>query len=205
MAKQSTDLIVEFNNHIQSIETTRLKMESLLNQGVIQQNEIEQVYSGLFLDVFTYFEGLLEGLFFGLITGDIVHQSANVSSRIPIVCGPIAKEIFFVERSYLEWLPFEKTVKRAKSLLTNGEPFVLVGSDSRNNLQQFLLIRNALAHKSEYAKTKFEQDVIGNSPLTPQEKTPTGFLRSKFRVNPPMTQYELVLSELTSIVQILCT
>lgn len=71
-------------------------------------------------------------------------------------------------------------------------------------IARVVCIRNALAHQSKYAKRKFREEVIGNMPLLPHEKTPTGFLRSAFRANPAQTRYEQLVIDLSTVTRKLC-
>jgi len=204
MPKLATDLATEFTNHLNALKTICLKMERLLTGGHIARNDIEQVYSGLYLDVFTAFEGLLEELFFGLLSGEVTSNSPNIVPTVTTSCGLVARDILLIGKNYLNWLPYNHTIERAKVLFQDGKPFALLSEQNRNNIQRFWYIRNAIAHKSKYSQQKFEQQVIGNLTLTPGERTPAGFLRSKFRTRPTQTQYELVIQELKGISHILC-
>jgi len=88
---------------------------------------------------------------------------------------------------------------------------VLSGPKSRLGAVLFLLLgrarlhllRNAVAHKSDSAKSKFEASIQA-IPLLPQEKTPIGFLRSKPHGVSGLTQYQIAVLDLEAIAQKLC-
>ena len=64
----------KFQNRTSSIESTRNKMEALLNSGAINLKDIEHLYAGLYMELFTEFESLLEELFFGLYNGTYISK-----------------------------------------------------------------------------------------------------------------------------------
>jgi hypothetical protein len=179
-------------------------MENLLVRGEIEIDDIEQVYSGLYLEAFTSFEGLLEDLFFGIVLGDLISSLADVVLRVSVTPPLVTKDILLIGKQYHEWLPYkEQTLERAKVFLQDGFPFNRLDDGNKSSLKRFHRIRNAIAHKSDFSKKKFESEVIGSLALTPREKTPPGFLRSIFR-RPAQTQYEVAIEELKSIALKLC-
>lgn len=202
MPRPCSDLSTNFINHIQSLEATRQKMESLLLNGTISLDDIEQVYTGLYLSVFTEFEGLIEELFFGLLSGDLV--SPNIVCTVPSSNSTTTRQILMIGKDYLDWLPIDKTIVRANVIFQNGEPFTLLTDSHKQKLKQFVHIRHVIAHKSEHAQRQFERHVIGNRTLLPREKTPAGFLRSRFRNSPVQIQYQLVIYELEAMALLLC-
>lgn len=70
MAGKTITLCRQFKFQIQLLEATRQKMEHLYSAGQISEDDIDHVYSGLFLDLFTEFERLIEELFLGLLSGN---------------------------------------------------------------------------------------------------------------------------------------
>ena len=60
----------------------------------------------------------------------------------------------------------------------------------RDNVRDCQRIRNAIAHRSEHAKSLFEREVLGTLPLPQHERTPVGYLRSRLTAYPPETRYE---------------
>lgn len=202
MPTPSTDLANNLTAYIQRLEITRLKMEALLDTGDITRDDIEQVYSGLYLNVFTEFEGLIEELFFGLLSGNVV--SPNCICIVPSANSSFARQILMLGKNYLDWLPYKHTLDRANIIFQNGEPFSLLQDQHKQNLQQYMYIRHVIAHKSEFSRIQFEQKVIGSRVLLPRERTPAGFLRSQFRGSPARIQYELIIQELGAMAQLLC-
>lgn len=204
MAKPATSLANALVGHLRGLEWTRGKMETLLARGVIVRRDIERVYEGLYLDAITSLEKLIEGLFLGLLTGRIVHSSPAVVRRVTFRSDRVARDVVFGGRNYVDWFPYHYTEQRAKAFFRSGIPFTTLDKADKTQLENLLYIRNAIAHRSSYAKRKFEQEVIGLLPLTLRERTPAGFLRSRFRITPIQTRYENLVADIVSIALELC-
>ena len=203
MAKPATSLANALVGHLKALEWTRSKMETLLARDVIVRRDIERVYEGLYLDAITSLENLIEGLFLGLLTGRIVHSS-SVVPRVTFRSDRVARDVVFGGRNYVDWFPYRYTEQRARAFFRSGIPFATLDKAHKTQLKNLLYIRNAIAHKSSYAKRTFEQEVIGSLLLTPRERTPAGFLRSRFRIAPVQTRYENLVADMVSIALELC-
>lgn len=173
-----------------------------MQSGDLVRADVEQVYSGLYLDAITSFEGLIENLFIGLIAGKLESELAEVQPRIHASSNRIARDIVFGGRNYVDWLPYANTEKRAEAFFCNGLPFARLEKPDKKQLEHQSYIRNAVAHKSNHSKRMFEQQVLAGLLLTTREKTPLGFLRS--RITPAQTRYEYLVGELAAIAQKLC-
>jgi len=187
-----------------ALEKTRSKMEILLSAGHIEVADIEQVYGGLYLDIFTEFEVTIENLFLGLLTGSLYSRTYSIRRQVRIQPVSMTRQVIFMGRQYLDWLPYkERTIPRAMQYFDAGKPFTLLTPTQESNLDNYCTIRNALAHKSDSARNKF-QGLIGGLPLLPHQKSPTGYLRSKPYSTPQQTQYEIAVLELANIANALC-
>lgn len=203
MAKLTKRLHEQFEQQLLSIESTRDKMESLFNTRHINKSDIEHVYAGLFMELFTDFESLLEELFFGLLRGTLFTRTYSVIKKANISPTSEIKNIVFNGKSYVNWLPYkEYTLPRAKLYIDAGEPFSKLTNSDILKISNYHFIRNAIAHKSENSLDKFNS-IISTLPLLPSEKTPTGYLRSKPGVV-GQTQFEIAAIELSSLTNILC-
>ena len=112
----------KFISHLNNLDKTRRKMETLLERRVIVSRDIEQVYEGLFMSSITSLENWIENLFIGLLVGKIKHHSSSVVPRVFFNSDRIARDVTFGGLSYLDWLPYKKhTVKRANAFFRNGE------------------------------------------------------------------------------------
>lgn len=189
---------------MQALGNTRSTMETLLQQGQIRQADIEQVYVGLYLDLFTEFEAMLENLFLGLLAGSLYSRSFSVQRQAKIQPVSMTRQVVFMGRQYLNWLPYkDQTIRRAKLYFRDGRPFTSLTGVQESNLDDCCTIRNAIAHKSESAKTRFEELTSG-LPLLPHERSPAGYLRSMPYSTSNQTQYEIAALELANIAKALC-
>lgn len=196
MPTSTNTLFKKLTGHFRYLEETRKKAESLFDKKIIVRRDIEIIYAGLFLDIVTSFEAFIEDLFLNLLVDDTIHPLKSVtakfnfrniaSSRI-IVCGG---------RNYIDWFPYDFTIKRAKIYFKSGKPFTNFDKVEKKYIEEILYIRNALAHRSKYSIRQFDRNVIKDLPLTSKEKTVTGFLRSLYVYSPPQTRYEYYVFQL---------
>ncbi|MBM4066826.1 MAG: hypothetical protein FJ266_14525 [Planctomycetes bacterium] len=198
-------LTLTFRKKVLFLERIRVKFETLLNRGEILNDDIQQAYCGLYLDLFTEFEALLEQLFFGLLEGNYYSSDMLVKKRIKVQPSTMFSEIVFHKRSYLDWLPYsDHTIPRAKLFLDNGYPFTKLSKPQIDRLDDLHKIRNAIAHKSKKAEKDFN-NVIINLTLLPSERKPAGFLRSIPSSAAGNTQYEIASGDLLLYSNLLCT
>jgi Zn-finger domain-containing protein len=124
MAKLTKRLNENFASQLVSIESTRSRMEGLLVSGQISNSDISHVYAGLFMELFTDFEALLEELFFGLLDGNLYTRTYPISKIAKISPTSQIKNIVHGGKAYVNWLPYkEHTLPRAKLYINAGEPF----------------------------------------------------------------------------------
>lgn len=204
MTKLACRLSEQLIKHNNRLEKTRLKMESLLVSRYISFSDIESVYSGLYLSLFNQFEVIIEELFIGLLSGKYYSKTQNIQCMFKIKPIEMTQDVIFGGRNYLDWLPYKDfTITRAKRFFTDGKPFTNINDIQRNNLKDYCVIRNAIAHNSDIAQNNF-QAMISSLPLLPQERTPAGYLRSIPSPSSPQTQFEIASLELESIAHTLC-
>jgi hypothetical protein len=203
MAKLTKRLNENFASQLISIESTRSKMEGLLVSGLISNSDISHVYAGLFMELFTDFEALLEELFFGLLDGKLYTRTYSIAKIAKISPASEIKNIVHGGKPYVNWLPYQDhTLTRAKVYLKAGEPFSRLTKTQIKIITNYHTIRNAIAHKSQNSLDKFNS-IISPLPLLPSEKTPTGYLRSIPHVG-GQTQFEIAAIELKYLTNILC-
>jgi hypothetical protein len=204
MSKAALDLAEDFSRRLKSYESGRKKVEQLLATGLVARSHANLFYEGVFLRSVTSFEGFVEDLFIGLASG---RHSAHYSvvPRATFSSHSIAREIIFAGKSYVDWLPYFHTEKRAETFFRGGHPFSSLDKPERRELERILIIRNAIAHQSAYANSKFQMDVVGTLTLLPSERTPSGFLRSLVGVAPSRTRYEDIAGTLNQLARKLCT
>lgn len=205
MPSPATSLSRTFSGHLRYLEYTRVKMERLLARGELVNRDVNQVYVGLYLEVMTSFEKLIENLFVGLLSGTYTVHARHVVPLVSFRNQRAVHPIIFRERNFLDWLPYDRTEDRARQFFQNGVPFSCLAQQDKELIKQCMYIRNAIVHKSKYSLDRFELHVIGNQNLMSREKVPAGYLRSVFRTGPNQNRYQNVVQEMASIANKLCS
>ncbi|MEA5532896.1 hypothetical protein [Crocosphaera sp. XPORK-15E] len=202
MPKKADSLFENFKEGVKKREMTRAKIEDLLANRILEERDILTVYDGLFLGLFTDFEEFIEKLFYGLLEGKIVIDGRKINQIRKVKISPQSEinSVILGGKQYIDWLPYDRTIERAKIFFHDGKPFTNLNHDQKSNLGYYHKIRNAIAHKSPKAQAEFDK-IIQNSRLLPSQKTPAGYLRSKPRGQE--TQYEIAAAELIQIASIL--
>jgi hypothetical protein len=205
MPRPASALAEDLVGHYKYLEKTRTKMERLFNSSALVRRDIEQVYAGLYLNAVTSFEQFLESLFIGLLAERISPSLDTVVPRVTFRSDRVARDVVHSGRNYVDWLPYSYTEQRAKVFFRGGRPFSLLTPDEKRTIERIMYTRNSIAHQSKYSQMVFESKVLGSLPLAPRERTPTGFLRSRFRTAPVQTRYELYVTEMAAIARKLCS
>jgi hypothetical protein len=205
MPKHSRTLHNEFSNKVQALDATRQSFETAFTTHLISDADIIQGYAGLYLDLFTEFEGLIESLFIGLLSGSITPNNTIIRRKITIKpVSEIESVLFGEKRAYLDWLPYaDHTIKRANIYFYNGKPFTLLNDIEKGKIKTYHKIRNAIAHKSKKTRNDFLK-IINGLTLLPIESTPQGYLRNIPNASTGQTQLEIIGNELTIISHKLC-
>ena len=167
------------------LECTRNKIESLYHMNSIVSRDLQSLYSGLFINIVTEFEGFLEAQFIHYLTG----CSISAQPRVVMTRKSVAYDILRGERSYVDWLPYGYSAKRADRFFKDGHAFSLLGKTDRRLLEDVCLIRNALAHNSPHARQRFEREILGGICLRSRERNPVGYLRYSFQHGTVYFQY----------------
>jgi len=176
----------------------------MYNRKIVRR-DIEQIYTGLYIEAVCCFERFLEDLFIGILVGRLKHPLSNVVPRVTFRSDIIARDVVFGGNDYVDWLPYYHTEKRANAFFRNGLPFTSLQSSDKKIIEQICYIRNAIAHKSKHSKKLFDNKVIGDIPIPLRDRTPAAFLRSKFRIAPVQTRYENLIIEMSLIAIKLCS
>lgn len=203
MAKKSKRLREGFTDKRIDLEGTRTKYENLYAAGHIDNEDIHKAYAGLYLELFTEFEALIENLFLGLLTGDYYSTDPLVIKKIKVVPRVGTIDVVFGGKAYVDWLPYDNTHQRSNRFFHNGYPFSALTKIDKDRLFDLHKIRNAIAHKSKKAKNDF-MTIISGLPLLPHEQTPAGYLRS---IPNPITgarQFEIASSDLDDLAIKIC-
>ena len=204
MPRRSYTLHRQFSSSVSSLNATRQRLELAFTSGALSIDDITQGYAGLYLDLFTEFEGLLEELFMGMLSGAIYTRNTTIVRKIKISPSSEAERVLLDTKEYLDWLPYtNKTIPRAKTYFQDGKPFTLLTNIETDKLSNYQKIRNAIAHKSKKAMREFEK-IIDNLILLPHEREPRGYLRNIPNATTGKSQLELIGDELDAIAHKIC-
>jgi hypothetical protein len=179
-------------------------MDSLHSQGQIVLRDLESVYEALFLRAVTSFEAFLEELFISILREKTTYSQSRVSLRMRAANSAALLEILLQGKDYMQWLPFNATEQRANLYLKGGRPFSELTNGDKSMMKTITTIRNAIAHRSDFAMRQFETKVIGNQSLLPRERTPAGYLRVAVSSQPPQTKFDSYMGELSRLSAALC-
>lgn len=205
MREDTIDIGKAFVDHLTDLESTRSNMENLLAGGTVTVSDIEQVYAGLFMEVITSFEHLIESLFVGLLSGRFDPYVAGVVPLVVFNDKTLVVPLIQGRNRFTSWMPYDDTEQRAKLFFAKGVPFTKLKDREKRTLSNCHLIRNAIAHKSAHARDRFTNQVLTGQSLIPSERTPTGYLRSIFRVSPAQRRYQDLVNTMASIATRLCS
>ena len=210
MSNKKDELLKKLLRRIESLEKTRDRMESLFDAKEISKKDIEQVYKGLFLDMVSSFESIIEEIFVYFLLEKHQLKVKKIKPIVRFKNNPSAKKIIFNNNDWVDWLPYGRTIKLADIYFLNGYPFTTLGfadpaknrtdiDNAKKALTEISKIRNAIAHQSSHSKEQFLKSIAGYT-LSPQEKTPVGFLRNEFRISPVQNRFQSFELEITSFI-----
>lgn len=202
MAKSAADLFSVLQRRYIKLERTSNRVGALHAKGKITSFDVEQIYSGVYLDAFVSLERFIEELFLGYVSGRVSSPTAAVKVTATIKPSSKAETVLVGDRSYLDWIPYDRhTMERAKIYFKNGLPFSSLDRTELALLADLHRIRNALAHRSDHSMEIFQRFVIGSLSLLPRDRRPGRFLLTAFRANPVQTRLQNYLFEMLSIAQ----
>lgn len=174
------------------------RIEALLAKEALGIRDCELIYESAFLNAVARFEGLLNNLLEEFVCGSKSIRKEHyrlVSAR----SRTIYRKVLTRGRPYVEMMPFDKSLEIAERFLNAGKPFADVDLADRNILRQAMLIRNAIAHRSDAAMRRFRQDVNGVEVLPSHRQFPGTFLRRTYRASPAATWNDLYLDTLEKV------
>jgi hypothetical protein len=199
-----TDPLSDFIRGLNNLDYTQKRMEQLHRERKIALRDLHSVYEALFLRAVTSFEVFLEELFIAILAQKSKYPKTRVSILMTVTSNAALMEILLQGDKYMTWLPFDRAEKRAKLYLKDGRPFSDLSNGDKSMIKTITTIRHAIAHKSAHALREFERTVIGSQSLLHGERKPAGFLRSPVRSDPARNRFEVYITELGRIANILC-
>ena len=168
----------------------------------------EYSLQGLYLLAVRSFETFLEDQIIGLACREVkwasrIHNGTRVrwTNRLHEHRKQIVKTVIMRERTYVDYLPYERTVDVANVLFHGGRPFTLLPQASRISLIRCQRVRNYIAHESEFSYEKFIASYELIKPLRVANPKALHYLDDQIRAG--VTFFEHDLAELVSISQFL--
>src|SRR5680860_36344 len=143
----------------------RLEVEGLQRMARIPQTAEkprERLLESIFLTGVTEFESFLEDVFFAAVSKKI--RPGKTKPVIDFRDPKAARSLLIRPREhYLNWMPLEHSLERADQFLKKGVPFSRLGSRPfvKSRLKVATAVRNAVAHKGESARKRFDQATSG--------------------------------------------
>lgn len=177
------------------------KLERLYARRSLTRMDLERAYTGGFLSFVGAYEKAWEDRFVGLLMGRLT-VSPPARKLVDIHSEVVARSVLLGNRDYLDWLPIDRTVRRAEIYFSSGHPFSLISEADRGLIRRHVYVRHALARDSRYSTRQFQRKVIGQRVLPPHERRPAGYLRGAHAAG--QTRMNLALAELTVILGRVC-
>lgn len=187
---------------LQKLRAAADRVEQLRLTDSLTANDVACVYEGLFLRCYTGVETYLEDLFYDVVLGKVSYPSRRaIRPRAAVASRRVLEDVVLQGRRYVEWLPYDKTLALAEAHLRGGRPFADLSLTRRQELEEWRLVRHAIAHSSRSAAQAFERKVLARVFLPPSQRNPVGYLRSQARINPVATRLDLVLDSAALLVK----
>lgn len=203
---QSIKLSERLGKEYSKIFATRNRIEKIYNgeKVYLANKDLDVFYEGMFLKSVTLFEAYIEELFIGLLYDKYKLNSAKKVQKIVFPNRKLAINYLRNGKSYLDLLPYDKLAKTAKIHLKEDNPFLNLSNESKKLLKETFIIRNAIAHSSFMASTKFKNFINDNHNTLPnKDRTPTRFLQSLNTSS--QTMFEIYIIELNVLAHNIAT
>lgn len=179
----------------------RARHDELFSDRHIRKSYMSLAYEMAFLSGFVAFERFIEEQFLFLLLGKPLSTGRKAPRRIAPVSESIARSIVYGGRSYVDWMPYERTSQRAEVFFREGYPFKRIDAADKQIIERMGAIRNAIAHQSAHAQKRFVEVVSTVLVLRPKERRPSVYLRSSFSAG--VTHFENEMGSLIRISKIL--
>jgi hypothetical protein len=165
--------------------------------------DVERAYAGAFIICAAACETAIERLFVGLLVGDLSSATGVARALVTVKSRRVAHGIIRGERPYVDWLPYrDRTKPRANSFFSLGKPFSMLSSGSHEALEDMRIIRNALAHESKSAVSKFQKRLVDGLHLPLNQHRPAPYLRAPHHGT--LTRMDVILTRVIQALRDLC-
>ena len=161
--RTSADCFNSFYRKISHGNITIQRINKAHQKGHLVQRDLELTYNSILLSAIVSFELLMEDLFYSLLANELAFpRQIDQIQRFSSV--ETAKKIVLQGGKYMDWLPIDKLEKYSDIYFIHpNNPFRVLDSRQKQEIQKVLWIRNLIAHQSEHAKKLFEDHVVGTT------------------------------------------
>lgn len=157
----------------------RIKNIRAQNNAYIANRDLELMYDAMFLKSITIFESFIEELFIGLLYDN---YKLNTKKKVQKHIFPNRKLVLnFLKHknSYIEVMPYSKLKDTSNVFFREDNPFLSISENSKNSLNEIYIIRNAIAHKSQFAELKFKKLMANKGVSSPKiYNSPARYLKT---------------------------
>ncbi len=101
------------------------------------------------------------------------------------------KAILAMGSSYADYLPYDRTEKRARVLFAAGRPFSLIDQNHGEIIKRAHVVRNLIAHESDHSMRQFQKTVCSRYSLRPDRRNASGYLLHEAIKGVPMAKQDL--------------
>jgi hypothetical protein len=149
------DLMTAFQARVNELIKTSEEAERALGKKTLSSASRDSVVELVHLRATSLMEAFVEDLFFELVLG--LSGVAGVVPALTFPTADTARSILVAPGRFPSWLDFEETRVRADPLI-NENPFsrLQYRAVEKKLLNESTIVRNAIAHDSGTAKSKFE-------------------------------------------------
>lgn len=180
-----------------------IRMEKLVASDLMSERDLLLAYGGAVLTFHSFTENMIERLFLGLVAGRLKHGDRRVRSLVEIRSPVTVRKVVFAARSYADWLPYGRyTIPRAEAFLSAGRPFTDLSKYDRIHLDDMAVLRNALAHQSGHAESRFRERFTDGKALIPTQQRPQGYLRGEHAIG--QTRLNYLMGRTVQVLNNLC-
>lgn len=178
-AKPASEVADQVAAYARSVSAYIDRIDALNSSG-LRDHDVSRAYAGAYLQFHSYMEASLERLFMGLLMQRFELPSDPQGPLVAIRSEVVARRAVAGDRSYVDWLPYRRTRRRAQAFLSSGRPFSELERPHVSFLDKSQVLRNALAHTSNHSLRRFREEFIDGTPIPARESRPIPYMRGIF-------------------------
>ncbi len=188
--KKPIDCATRYKSRLDHLRSCCTRVNELHGHGYLSVSDCDLLYESTFLNSIALFEGLLDELLTEFMCGKRSRKRGHYA-LMSTTSMKNYRTIVLQGRKYVECLPYKDFLDTVKLYLNEGKPFTEIDNADRGILAQAVLVRNAIAHRSGHALSRFRDDVAGVAGLPPHRRFPGPLLRKQYRAFPTQQWHEL--------------